>query len=61
MWQLISAFLVGRAVGGWRYIRIALVVIVLGAIVAGVLYAVIVFNAVGNTPENHHVQHHSSR
>ena len=39
---------------------IALAAFVL-CLVAGVLYALAVFNAVRNTPEAHHVQHNSSR
>lgn len=61
MWQIISAFLIGRAVGGWRYMRIALLLVLLGCSIAGVFYAVAVFNAVRSTPETHHVHHHSSR
>ena len=61
MWSILSAFFIGRAVGGWRYIRVALLIILLGCLIVGVLYAVLVFNAVRHTPETHHVQHHSSR
>ena len=60
MWQLISAFFIGRAVGGWRYMRIVLLVLLLGCLAVGFLYALVVFNAVRNTPETHHVQHQSS-
>ena len=35
-------------------------VIFVGCLVAGIVYAVVVFNAVRNTPESHHVQHHST-
>ncbi len=38
---------------------LALVAVVI-CLLVGVLYAVIVFNAVRNTPETHHVQHRSS-
>lgn len=44
-----------------RLVRLALVFIFLGATVAGLLYAVIVFSAVRSTSEKHHVQHYSSR
>ena len=60
MWQIISAFLLGRAVGGWRYMRIALLLVLFGCFMVGILYAVVVFNAVRNQPETHHVQHRSS-
>lgn len=61
MWSFLAPFFIGRAVGGWRYIRVALLVILIGCIIAGILYAVIVFNAVRSTPETHHVEHHSTR
>lgn len=61
MWSMLSAFFIGRAVGGWRYIRIALLVILIACIIVGVLYAAVVFNAVHNASETRHVQHHSAR
>ena len=61
MGSLIAAFLVGRATGGWRYMRVALLIIVIACVVAGFIYAIAMFNAVRSTPEGHHVQHHSSQ
>jgi len=61
MWSILTPFLIGRATGGWRILRALLLLIVIGAAIAGVIYAAVVFNAVRNTPENHNVQHHSNR
>jgi hypothetical protein len=36
-------------------------VVLIGCLIVGILYAVVVFDAVHSTPENHHVQHHSTR
>lgn len=60
MWSLLAPFLVGRAVGGWRYIRVVLMVMLLGCIIAGFIYAIVVFRAIQSRPEGHHVQHHST-
>ena len=60
MWSLFAAFLVGRATGGWRYMRAALLIILMACVVVGFIYAIAMFNAVRSTPEGHHVQHHSS-
>jgi hypothetical protein len=61
MWSIITPFLVGRGTGGWRYIRVALLFILLACLLAGVIYALVVFKAIQNRPEDHHVQHHSTR
>jgi hypothetical protein len=61
MGSFIAMLLIGRATGGWRYMRAALLVILIGAVIIGCVYAAIIFNAVRSTPENHHVQHHSSQ
>jgi len=58
--SILTPFLIGRATGGWRYMRAILLLILVGCAFVGVIYAAIVFNAVRNTPENHHVQHSSS-
>ena len=58
--SILTPFLIGRATGGWRYIRAILLLILIGCAIVGVIYAAIVFNAVRSTPENPHVQHSSS-
>ena len=44
-----------------RFVRIILGLAFLGALVAGLFYAVVVFNAVQQRSDTHHVEHHSSR
>jgi len=61
MWPILTSLLIGRATGGWRYIRILLAIILVGCMVAGVIYAAIIFNAVRQTPEKHYVQHNSAQ
>ena len=58
--SILTPFLIGRAVGGWRYMRAILLLVLVGCAIVGVIYAVVVFNAVRNTPENQHVQPHSA-
>ena len=58
--SILTPFLIGRATGGWRYLRVVLLLVLIGSAVAGLIYAVLVFNAVRSTPENHHVQHYPS-
>ncbi|MGF7180437.1 hypothetical protein [Tunturiibacter psychrotolerans] len=60
MWSFLAALLIGRATGGWRYMRAALLITLIGCVIVGLIYAVVIFNAVGTTPEEHHVQHHST-
>jgi hypothetical protein len=61
MWSILTPLLVGRAIGGWRYIRVALLIILIGCAIAGLIYAMVIFNAALKTPEKHHVQHYSSQ
>ena len=56
MWPFLAPLLIGRATGGWRYIRVALAIILICCAIVGVIYAVIIFDAVLHTPEKHHVQ-----
>jgi hypothetical protein len=58
--SILTPLLIGRAAGGWRYIRVVLIVILIGCAVAGLVYAVVIFNAVRNTPERHHVEQHTT-
>jgi hypothetical protein len=60
MSSILAPLLVGRAVGGWRYIRAALLIILFGCVIVGVIYAAVFFDAARNLPEKHHVQHNSA-
>lgn len=58
-WFLVDVLAL-RRLGLSRPFRYLLLVIFFGCLIAGLLYAVVVFNAVRNSSEPHHVQHHSS-
>lgn len=60
MWNFLKGMLFAHAVRTSRFVRTALVVLLLGGIVAGVIYAAIVFNAVLERNPGHHVQQHST-
>jgi hypothetical protein len=60
MWSILTPLLIGRATGGWRYMRVLILLVLIGCLVAGLIYAAVIFNAVRNTPEKHHVQQHSA-
>lgn len=65
MWNFLLALFVGSAVGSTRtaqrLVRPILVIFGFGFIVAGLIYACIVFNAVSERSSGHHVQPHSNR
>ena len=60
MWSFLTPLLIGRATGGWRFFRAAFLIIMIGCMIVGFIYAAIVFRAVSNMPEKQHVQPHSS-
>jgi hypothetical protein len=60
MLSFIAALLIGRATGGWRYMRAGLLLILIACVIAGFTYAAIIFNAVLTSPKEHHVQHYST-
>ncbi len=61
MWNFIFGFLFADASKKSRGFRLLLLLLIAGCAIAGVIYAVAVFNAVRSTPENHHVQHQPAR
>jgi hypothetical protein len=46
MWEFVIGFLFGRATGVSRFIRPVLILLAIGAVVAGLIYAGVVFKAV---------------
>ena len=50
-----------RKLGLGRPFRFLMLLIILGCLVAGAIYAFVVFRAVTNRSQTHHVQHNSSR
>ena len=64
MWNFLLALFVGTAAGSTRTaqrsVRPILILLLLGAIVAGVIYACVVFKAVSERNNTPHVSTHSS-
>lgn len=50
-----------RRLGLSRPFRYVLLVLLVGCLVAGFIFAAVVLNAVSKKTEVHHVQHHSTR
>lgn len=59
-WFLID-ILALRRLGLSRPFRYVLLVLLIGCLTAGFIFAAVVFRAVNNRTEVNHVQHHSSR
>lgn len=64
MWNFLLAFFFGSAVAntrtGRRVLRPLLLLFVIGVIVSGFIYAFVVFHAVSERSEQHHVHTHST-
>jgi hypothetical protein len=60
MWNFLKGMLIVRATGTARPVRIILLLVLIGSIVAGIIYAFVVFQAIRERSSGHHVQHHSS-
>jgi choline-glycine betaine transporter len=58
MWNIFFGFLLGRAAG--RSIRPLLLLILVGSIIAGLVYAIVVFNTVSERNRGPNVHHHST-
>ena len=61
MWDFLFGYLFGRATGLSRVLRPFLLLLVIGVIVAALVYAGVVFNAVKERNRAPHVQQHSNR
>lgn len=60
MWDFLFGYLVGQATGVSRIIRPILLVLLIGAICAGIIYACVVFHAISERSATPHVIPHSS-
>lgn len=60
MWNFLLGFLFARATGAARIIRAMLLLLLLGAIVAGLVYAIAMFHAIDQRSHPPHV-HTNSR
>jgi hypothetical protein len=58
MWNVLLGFLIGHTPGISRYVRALLAVIALGAVIAGLIYAVVVMQAVSERSRPSHVPTH---
>jgi len=61
MWNFLMGILFVRATGTARLVRFALLLILIGAVAAGLIYAHIVFNAVNQRSHTPHVHAYSTR
>jgi hypothetical protein len=61
MWNFLLGFLFARATGISRVIRPLLLLVLIGAIVAGLIYAFAVFQAVSQRSHTSHVHVSSTR
>jgi hypothetical protein len=60
MWNFLLGFLFARATGAGRIIRPLLLLALLGAAIAGLIYAFAVFHAIDQRSHPPHVHAHSS-
>lgn len=61
MWNFLLGLLFARATGISRVVRPLLALVLIGAVVAGIFYAVAVFNAVQGRSQHHYVPHNPTR
>lgn len=57
MWDFLTGFFMVRATGS-RFIRILLFIFLAGALIAGVIYAIVVLKAVSERSNSPHVHAH---
>jgi general stress protein CsbA len=61
MWNFLLGFLFARATGISRFVRALLLLVLLGAVIVGFIYAAAVFKAANQRSNSDHVQRHSTR
>jgi hypothetical protein len=61
MWNFLLGFLFARATGASRIIRPLLLLVLLGAIIAGLIYAFAIFYVIDQRSHSPHVHAHSSQ
>lgn len=61
MWEFILGFLFARATGIYRIVRPILLLVTIGVIIAGAVYVSVVFRAVQERSQDHHVHSHGTR
>jgi hypothetical protein len=58
MWNFLFGYLLARGTGLSRFIRPVLVLLLLGSLIAGLIYAVVIFQAVHERNRVSHVHSH---
>jgi FlaG/FlaF family flagellin (archaellin) len=61
MWEFLLGFLFARATGISRFVRALLLLVAIGVVIAGFIYASVVLRAVRERSQSDHVHTHSTR
>ena len=60
MWDILTGFFLTQAVGRSRAVRVLVLLLLLGGLFAGLIYAAVVFKALDERSNSRHVHTHSS-
>lgn len=60
MWEFLLGFLFARATGISRLVRVVLVLVAIGVVISGAIYAFVVFRAVQERSQHPYVHPHST-
>jgi hypothetical protein len=60
MWEFLTGFFFARATGLSKYVRDLLILFLIGVVIAGSIYTVVVFKAVSERSQHPHVHAHST-
>lgn len=60
MWEFLLGFLIAQATGISRFVRVVLVLAVMGVVIAGAIYVSVVFRAVQERSQHPYVHPHSA-
>jgi len=61
MWNFLFAFFSARAVGKSQFLRLTLMLVLFGSLIAGLIYTAVVFKAISERSSAPHVGTHSPR
>ena len=61
MWDILTGFFLTQAVGRSRIVRVLVLLFLIGALFAGLIYAAVVFRALDERSNSPHVHTHNSR
>ena len=60
MWDILTGFFLTQAVGRSRVVRMLLLLFIVGGLIAGLIYAAVVFKALDERSRTTHVHAHST-